>query len=638
MRAYCLALLAGMLLLSTDRLSAAEAISTADGRSMIVNAAPKPLADAIVVAPPVSVTWNKKPLALEEKSPGLLENRTDDLLTQVVYEYDKAYQALWYQVRFTNKGDKPISGIVVAPLAVKLRVDPPQKSVPRIRYLTGSQHYDATYPSRAFQVVDRAFMTNDHHKSVKIAGGWSHEYVPMMQVALQQGPKMAGFMVGFEWSCNWSIEAGYETTTFGGGPIGDFVLNGNMELGDFSVRPGQTLRAPKTHLVFFEGNDWTVLDNAGKRYIRDRIAWKTPPKAQVNKVTYDHWFGIHSTFDIEDMMRQAKRAADLGCEYFCLDAGWYGEGTFGASGKGAWNQPDPAKFPNGVKDVQRLSKYCRDRGMGFGLWSFLVTKNASKNPPFDLSTPEGVQGALDTLREWIKLYDLTWFRFEMAGFGDLQYMNGFYELMETITKEHPDFHIECCYGGGTRFDLGMIRWCTSTWLSDHTGDPDVCRFNQTGALRFWPSYFLNLAVRVHRKSGDYEATVHNFMSRMVGAPSFNGDIAQWSDEATQRMRKMVDIFKSIRHLQSQPAFFPLNQVRNMEDWDVVCYGDGTGEAQLMYAFRTLGPEKVFVKVPEAKGDWKLVVASADQVKIEKADDGFWLTMPPRSAACWKRQP
>jgi hypothetical protein len=147
---------------------------------------------------------------------------------------------------------------------------------------------------------------------------------------------------------------------------------------------------------------------------------------------------------------------------------------------------------------------------------------------------------------------------------------------------------------------------------------------------------LNLAVRVQRKSGDLEATAHNLISRMVGAPSFNGDIAQWSPEATRRMRDLIDQFKAVRHLQSQPVFFPLGQVRNMDDWDVVCYGDGTGEAQLLYAFRVFGPDRVFIKTPEAKGDWKLMMASSDQVQIDKADDGFWLTMPPRTAACWKR--
>jgi alpha-galactosidase len=420
-------------------------------------------------------------------------------------------------------------------------------------------------------------------------------------------------------------------------PEADFELTADLALGKFVVAPKSSLATPKTHLVFFQGRDWTPLENNGRRYIRDRIAYARPPKAQVNKVTYDHWFGIHSEFNGDDMLRQARRAAELGCEYFCLDAGWYGKGAFGASGKGVWDEPDPVKFPGGVADVQRLSQVCRDGGMGFGLWSLLISKNGSDEPRFDLAGPAGVDGAVNTLRKWIKTYDMTWFRFEMEGAGGLNYQQGWDEVMARITREYPDFHIECCFGGGTRFDLGNMRFCTSTWLSDHTADPNVCRVQQTGALRFWPSYMLNSAVRVHRKGGDREANAYNVISRMPGTLSFNGDVAQWSEEATRRVRALVNNYKAVRHLQSQPVFFPLPQVRAMEDWDVVCFGDGKGEAQLMYVFRVVGPDKQFVKVPEAKGNWSLVMSSDQNVKIKPSGDGFLLSMPPHTASVWLRK-
>ncbi|MCL5099425.1 MAG: alpha-galactosidase, partial [Candidatus Omnitrophica bacterium] len=387
-------------------------------------------------------------------------------------------------------------------------------------------------------------------------------------------------------------------------------------------------------LVFFEGNGWTQLDNAQKRYIRERIAYKANGRPNYNKVTYDHWFGIHSGFDFNEMMRQAKRAAELGCEYFCLDAGWYGIGAFGASGKGQWDEPDPVKFPNGTADLKRLSDYCRSLGMGFGIWHQVETRNGA-GPSMDMATEDGRADALKTLRKWCTEYGLTWMRWEMVGSGGLEYINGYHQVMDTLTREFPDLNIECCSGGGTRFDLGMVQYCTSTWLSDHTANPEVCRFNQTGALRFWPAYFLNLAVRVHRNTGDQEAYAHNLISRMVGAPSFNGDIAQWSPQATARIRKLVDAYKNIRHLQSQPVLFPLPQPRSPRDWDVVVFGDGTGPGQLLYAFRMEGKDKVFVGVPSAPGEWKLVMSSAD-ARIEPAHDGFLLSLPPNSSAVWRR--
>jgi alpha-galactosidase len=399
------------------------------------------------------------------------------------------------------------------------------------------------------------------------------------------------------------------------------------------------LSAPAVHIVFFTGHSWDALDNAGRRYIRNRIAYARPPKAQVGKVTYDHWFGIHSDFDIDDMMAQAKKAAELGCEYFCLDAGWYGKGAFGSSGQGVWNEPDPVKFPGGVADVQRLSQFCRNHGMGFGLWSYWALKNAAEGEPrFKLETPEGVDAMVATMEDWIDTYKMTWFRFEMAGSGDLNYRIGYDQAMERITQAHPDFHIECCLGGGQRFDLGMIRWCTSTWISDHTANADVCRNMQSGALRFWPSHFLNSAIRVHRNTGDKEATVYNFISRMIGAPSFNGDIAHWSDEATARMRRCVDVYKSIRHLQDdEPVSFPLPQVRTLEDWDVIVFGDGTGEGQLMYIFNMLGPRTKTFDVPGGEKPWQLVLES-DQAdaSVRRTGDHWTVHLDLRSAAVFRR--
>ncbi|MBL9214231.1 MAG: alpha-galactosidase [Opitutaceae bacterium] len=563
---------------------------------------------------------------------------------RVRFHREPGYHALWYEIELTNDGPEPIKSLAVEPLLVRIAVDPPA-AIPRVRYLTGSQHYDATYPTRAFEVVDRGIMTSDHAKPIEIGGELSQEYTPMIQFALQSGGRMAGFLVAFEWSSGWSMKAAYTKAVFQEAPrpSPDFEVRGQMKLGEISVPAKSKVTLPRVHLVFFEGEDWTPLENHGRRYIAERIAYQRPKQAQVNKVSYDHWFGIQGNFDVEDMLRQARRAAELGCEFFCLDAGWYGKGAFGASGTGVWDQPDPPKFPRGVADVQRLSRLARESGMGFGLWSLLIVKNQGGKPdqlpvpPFDLSKPEEVNAALEVLRRWIKEYDLTWFRFEMMGQGDLAYQRGYEELLARITREYPELHIECCLGGGTRFDLANMRYCTTTWLSDHTADPDVCRNTQTGALRFWPSYMLNLAVRVHRNTGDSEANAYNVISRMPGTLSFNGDIAQWSEEATRKVRALVDRYKSVRHLQSQPVFFPLPQVRRLEDWDVVCFGDGKGEAQLMYVFRVAGPAQQFVKVPEAPGEWSLVMSSDPAVGIEHSGDGFTLSMPARSAAVWIRR-
>lgn len=72
------------------------------------------------------------------------------------------------------------------------------------------------------------------------------------------------------------MTADWQHGSFQGEPLSDFTFNGTMESNPLTLAPGQTIEIPKVHMVFFEGKDWTVLDNAQKRYIRDRLAYHCP--------------------------------------------------------------------------------------------------------------------------------------------------------------------------------------------------------------------------------------------------------------------------------------------------------------------------------------------------------------------------
>jgi len=102
------------------------------------------------------------------------------------------------------------------------------------------------------------------------------------------------------------------------------------------------------------------------------------------------------------------------------------------------------------------------------------------------------------------------------------------------------------------------------------------------------------------------------------------------------MKGYVEVYKQVRYLQSQPAYFPLDQPRDLGDWDVVLYGDGRGEAQLLYAFRMSGPEQVFIGDLPGEGEWQPLLA-ADTARLDVAADGYSLLLEPYGSALWKRQ-
>jgi hypothetical protein len=252
-----------------------------------------------------------------------------------------------------------------------------------------------------------------------------------------------------------------------------------------------------------------------------------------------------------------------------------------------------------------------------------------------LEEPAGVQYALDLMRFWITEWNVEWFRFEAIPEDGLAYNRGYDALVAAIRKEFPRVYIEACNGGGQRLDINSVVSAHGNWLSDHTSNADVTRFNQAGALRFWPSHMLNMAVVAFQGRGDAGTESVDILSRMVGVLSFNGDIAQWSPDATAKVAAIVESYKSIRHLLDGDVYFPLPQPRSVRDWDAVLYRDPKTGSVALFVFRSFGEDSVALEfdLPLPVGDLFLLAGTEGAELV--ADEGtIRITLPPRSGALW----
>ena len=614
--------------------------------------APSELSRALINELPFEITLDETAIAFERSGAGL-SGSLGNLAASVELSVHPDHGALSWQLRLENRGSGTLGSIGITPFRLLLEADPAE-ALPRVRHMSGSWHYDACYPPRAFRVQEEAFMTHDHSKPLVIGGRSSEVHVPIVHFALDSGGALAGFFAGFEWSAGWEVRVGWRDDSFSGEARGPFLIEGDMELGDIELGPGEALALPRVHLGFFAGESWNDLENVQRRYFQSELVPGPAPDRTVLPVSYDHWFGIYLHFDLEDLKRQATKAAELGCEYFCLDGSWYLTEESFINGLGNWDTPHPRKFPGGREGVRELSDHVRSLGMRFGIWHLIQvampgTDAMTKRPELfrdsderpahlhrlKLETEEGVDYAYTTLKRMIDEWQVSWMRFESIPENGLRYNLGYNRLIDRLTAEHPELYIEICNGGGMRLDIGSIARTHGNWLSDHTTDPDVCRFMQTGALRFWPVDYLNMAVVAFRGRGGETATPHQLLSRMVGVLSFDGAIAEWDEEQTDMAKRLVDLYKEIRHYKHQPVFFPLPQPQRVEDWDAVVFGDGRGDRQLLFAFRTLGEESVRMQVPEARGTWRLLAASGTAA-LEEDGAGLTISLPARSAALWVR--
>jgi hypothetical protein len=539
-----------------------------------------------------------------------------------------------WMLSFTNKGQTPIDSVTIFPLYQLVKIDKDKYvDEPTARWFSGSQWRDGQYPPTAWVEHEQRFLTNNNCEAwdksplLEYSANCAHEYIPMLQFAIRSGDEKVGCTALFEWSGSWQASATFTRITAEQlSSPSDMLLKAGYNLVNMRIEPGESLEVPPVHLIYSHGETWEPFTHDIHRYILNEIAPVLKDAVSPLPVSYDTWFGLAEHFDLNELKREVDKAAELGIEYFTLDCGW-STPLWGS------NVVDTTKFPNGIEE---LADYVRSKGIRFGLWSTL-----EHNYHLDFWKPEIQQYHLDNMEGWLKKYGIEWIRLEGAGYcngkdGLKAHKAMQEEVYGKFIRQHPDFYIEGCMGGGRRLDLNMVRVTHGTWLSDHTGEPDVTRFNQLGALRVWPARFLNMAVETYRNTGDSIANGHNILSRMAAVLSFDGDIAQWSPEATARVKNYVDIYKATRIYKEQPVFFPFPQPRNDRDWDGVVYGDGTGEAQLLFVYRMNGPGEQLIRIPDGPGKWELLIDNGGAA-LKKTNNGYLVSLNRNSSALWIRK-
>ena len=79
----------------------------------------------------------------------------------------------------------------------------------------------------------------------------------------------------------------------------------------------------------------------------------------------------------------------------------------------------------------------------------------------------------------------------------------------------------------------------------------------------------------------------SFISRLAGGLFFQGRLAEWPRETTERAKHWVTVYKNIRHLLVREYYRLLPQPQSVEDWDACQFCDGA-ECGIVFVFRWAG--------------------------------------------------
>lgn len=413
-------------------------------------------------------------------------------------------------------------------------------------------------------------------------GSWSScEYLPM-GFALDRETKET-YCYQIEHSGQWHIEFGSETEK-----LLYLALSGPTESEHGwwkNLKPGEILATVPAAFGVAKGG----IDDATAALTEYRRAIRRPntDDEKLNVVFNDYMNCLMGDPTDEKEREIIDKAAEMGCEYYCLDCGWYDKG-FWWDRVGAWIE-SPERFPHGLKAV---CDYTKSKGMKMGLWleievMGIACELAAKLPDdwficrhgkrhqdnkrylLDFRNPEVRKYCMEVVDRLINDYGVEYFKVDYnvtMGYGsDLnsdscadairEHYLCLYEWYREIFRKHPELVVENCGSGGQRMDYGMLKILSLQSTSDQTDYIYNSHIAANVASAVTPE---QAGMWVYPYEDDAEHVIYNMVNGLLLRPYLSGMVWKLSDSSMKLLEEGVSLYKKIRDdLKKGMPVFPL---------------------------------------------------------------------------------
>ncbi len=435
------------------------------------------------------------------------------------------------------------------------------------------------------------------------ADSWStSEYLPMGIVRDPQSGEVFFFQV--EHSGAWEIEYGMAD----GKNLYVCLLGPNNDSFWWKeLKPGQSFTTvPAAFGVDMGGVDEAVGQlTAYRRRIRrpnadDEHCWV---------VFNDYMNCLFGDPTEEKEKRIIDRAAALGCEYYCLDCGWYDSGIWWDR-VGEWRE-SPERFPSGLK---ALYDYARGKGLKMGMWLeievmgtecelpgrlpddwFICThgKRRVENKRYllDFRNPEVRKYCADVVDRLVADYGCEFFKIDYncttgpgsdlnsdsPGDAMLEHYRALYGWIREIYQRHPNLVIENCGSGAQRMDYGILALHSLQSTSDQTDYVNNAYIAANVASAVTPE---QAGMWVYPYVDEREHVIFNMVNGILLRPYVSGIVWSMSEDSMAVLREGISTYKAIRgDLVRMVPFFPLGFAR-VNDRQLAYGVKGDGRAYL----------------------------------------------------------
>lgn len=294
-------------------------------------------------------------------------------------------------------------------------------------------------------------------------------------------------------------------------------------------------------------------------------------------------------------------AAECGCEYYVIDAGWYAPGEWWDS-VGEW-QECIERFPNGIKEV---TEYIRNRGMVPGVWLELevmgINCEKAKRVPdnwffvrhgkkvydrsryqLDFRNPEVIEHVNEVIDRVVNEYGVGYIKMdyniepgigteinvESFGQGLLEHEKAYLNWLDGVFKKYPNLVIENCSSGGLRIDYALLSRYSIQSTSDQEDYRNYATIAANSATGVTPEQAAIWSYPM--RQGNKEEVIYNMINAMLLRIHQSGHLAELPEERIQLVKEGISCYKNIRSdIKESIPFLPLDIADNEDLW--VCGG------------------------------------------------------------------
>ena len=422
-------------------------------------------------------------------------------------------------------------------------------------------------------------------------GNWStKEYLPMGYLENTTGNTALYWQI--EHNGSWHAEIGDQNNHF------YLALSGPTEVQSHwfkTLKPGETFTSVPVAVGVSEADFGKAMGQLTA--YRRRIRRKNEDNEKLPVIFNDYMNCLFGDPTTEKEIPLIDAAAEMGCEYYVIDAGWYAPGEWWDS-VGEW-QECRERFPGGVKEV---TDYIRSKGMIPGVWLELEVmgincEKAKKAPDdwffvrhgkrvfdrsryqLDFRNPAVLEHVNEVVDRVVNEYGVGYIKMDYniepgigtelyadsVGQGMLEHERAYLRWLDGIFEKYPDLVIENCSSGGLRTDYAMLSRYSIQSTSDQEDYRNYATISANAVAGITPE---QAAVWSYpQRDGDEEETIFNMVNTLLLRIHQSGHLAELSDTRKALVKEGIDYYKSIRqNIKKAMPVWPIGFADNLDHW------------------------------------------------------------------------